>query len=94
VQLYSPRYPNLLVSVNCFLFLPGPSFHIVDDNSGYAEFTSTKIQLLFVSPRTLNITDVVIHVSMYPPEYDPNTYVYKLEDETIVNKLSGDDIRK
>jgi hypothetical protein len=94
LQVHSPHYFDELGPVVCFLFLPGPSFYIVDDKYGYRDSTGTKMTFYFFAPATPNITDAVIYADMYPPEYDPNTYVYKLLNETITNKLDLSQLRQ
>jgi hypothetical protein len=92
MSLHSPGLPVSLGSGYCFLFLPGLSFHIIDDKLGYMESTGTKIMFSFFAPPTLNTSDAVIHANIYAPEYDPNTVVYKLLNET--SRLDPADLRK
>lgn len=94
LQVHSPVYVDSLGAVDCFLFLPGPSFYIIDDKRGYQDSTGTKISFSLFAPPTPNITDAVIYADMYAPEYDPNTYAYNLLNETIVNKLDRPAIRQ
>jgi hypothetical protein len=94
MSLHSPQYLDKLGSVTCFLFLPGPSFYILDDKYGYADSKSTKIQFYLFAPPTLSIMDAVIYVDMYAPGYDPNIDAYKLGNESIVNNLDRIQLRQ
>ncbi|RCI04927.1 hypothetical protein CU098_005786 [Rhizopus stolonifer] len=94
MSLHTPIYTDYFGSVACFLFLPGPSFYIIDDKFGYLDSTGTKITFSFMAQPTENITMGVIYVDMFAPGYDPNTYAYNLINDTIVNHLEPSELRK
>lgn len=87
MSLHSPIYYDGLGRVpQCFLFLPGPNFYLVDDYNPYMATSQSSMNFQFyTNPSTINNTQGVIHMDLYPLNYDPNTYFYNLLNSTIQN---------
>ncbi|GAN03265.1 hypothetical protein MAM1_0037c02717 [Mucor ambiguus] len=80
---HSPKYPDQLGPVACFMFLSAPSYSLINDNMGYSESTSTKMVFSFQGPYLRDSNGNIsasgaIYIDMYPPGYNPNVVAYGL----------------
>ncbi|KAG2205006.1 hypothetical protein INT47_002630 [Mucor saturninus] len=92
--VHSPIYSDDFGNVTCLLFIPGPDFRLINDNTGYTDSTGTKIQFsFFATPQNLNDTSIgVIYADFYAPGYDPNVDVFNLSSFAGDSKLNGIDL--
>ncbi|KAG1092809.1 hypothetical protein G6F42_019109 [Rhizopus arrhizus] len=89
---HSPKYPDQLGAVACFMFISAPSYSLINDNMGYSESTSTKMVFSFQGPPRLDINGNIsesgaIYIDMYAPGYNPNMIAYGL---LASNQLSNE----
>ncbi|GAN03264.1 hypothetical protein MAM1_0037c02716 [Mucor ambiguus] len=94
---HTPRYPDLLGTPICFMFLSTPAYSFTDDKSMYRQVIGTpKMTFNIRGPPNLDengdiTTTGAIYVNMYASDYNPNIKAYQL---ALTSKVKPDEYRK